>query len=109
MPIPKISNSYIGLYAQDDWRVTRNLTLNLGLRWDYDTDATGTSSPYGPCPNLTEVPTVPCVWMANVIDLSHHPDNKNFGPRVGFAYNLFGRGQHRDSRRVRYLLRPDHF
>ena len=93
VPIPHISNSYVGLYAQDDWRITHNLTINLGLRWDYDTDATGTSSDYGPCPNLTEQPTSPCVWMANVIDLHHHPDKKNFGPRVGFAYDPFGRGR----------------
>jgi Carboxypeptidase regulatory-like domain/TonB dependent receptor len=93
VPIPKISNSYIAFFAQDDWRVTHKLTLNLGLRWDFDTDATGTSSPYGPCPNLTEVPTSPCVWMANVIDLRHHPDKRNFGPRVGFAYDPFGQGK----------------
>jgi hypothetical protein len=93
VPIPNISNSYIAFFAQDDWRVTRNFTLNLGLRWDFDTDATGTSSPYGPCPNLTTQPTVPCSWMANVIDLSHHPDKKDFGPRVGFAYDPFGRGK----------------
>lgn len=93
VPIPKISNSYIAFFAQDDWRVTHKLTLNLGLRWDFDTDATGTSSPYGPCPNLTEVPTGPCVWMANVIDLHHHPDKKNFGPRVGFAYDPLGQGK----------------
>ncbi|HXM07429.1 MAG TPA: TonB-dependent receptor, partial [Candidatus Acidoferrum sp.] len=83
VPIPKISNSYISFFGQDDWRVNHKLTLNLGLRWDFDTDATGTSAPYGPCPNLTEVPTSPCVWMANVIDLHHHPDRKNFGPRIG--------------------------
>ncbi len=93
VPIPKISNSSIAFFAQDDWRLTRKLTLNLGLRWDFDTDATGTSSPYGPCPNLTEVPTSPCVWMANVIDLHHHPDKKNFGPRVGFAYDPLGQGK----------------
>jgi Carboxypeptidase regulatory-like domain/TonB dependent receptor len=93
VPIPKISNSYISFFGQDDWRVNRKLTLNLGLRWDFDTDATGTSAPYGPCPNLTEVPTNPCVWMANVIDLHHHPDKKNFGPRIGFAYDPFGQGK----------------
>ena len=73
--------------------MTHNLTLNLGLRWDFDTDSTGTSGAYGQCSSLTEEPTSPCVWMANVIDLHHHPDKKNFGPRIGFAYDPFGLGK----------------
>jgi len=93
VPIPQVGDSYTALYAQDDWRVRPNLTLNLGLRWEYDSDLTGTSSDHNPCPNLTSVPTQPCVWMGNVIDLKKHPDTKDFGPRVGFTFDPLGKGK----------------
>jgi hypothetical protein len=92
VPIPTVFNSYLAFYAQDDWRVLPKLTLNLGLRWEYDSNLTGTSSAHEPCPNLTTVPTVPCTWMANVIDLKKSPDKKDFSPRIGFVYDPFGSG-----------------
>jgi hypothetical protein len=90
VPIPHLGNNYLAGYAQDDWRIRPSLTLNLGLRWEYDTDLLGNDSTHGPCPSLTIQPTQPCVWMANVIDLRHNTDKKSFGPRVGFAYDPFG-------------------
>ena len=93
VPIPRIYNSYVGSYVQDDWRATPKLTINAGLRWEYDSNLTGNSSEHDPCPDPSVEPTKPCTWMANVIDLKKVPDKLNFGPRVGFVYDPFGKGK----------------
>ena len=67
--------------------------MNLGLRWEYDSNLTGNSSAHDPCPSLTVLPTKPCTWMANVINLKKYPDKRDFGPRVGFVFDPFGKGK----------------
>src|SRR5262249_36206475 len=39
-PQPAIQSKYYALYAQDDWKVNGRLTLNLGLRWEFETPNT---------------------------------------------------------------------
>ena len=92
VPIPTVFDSYVASYAQDDWRALPRLTLNLGLRWEYDSNLTGNSSAHDPCPSLTAQPTQSCTWMANEIPLKKTPEKKDFGPRVGFVYDLTGKG-----------------
>jgi hypothetical protein len=65
-----------GFFFQDDWRIRPRLTLNLGLRWDYE------QMPSPQIPN-TLLPAS-----------SQFPSDKNnFGPRLGFAWDLTGRGK----------------
>lgn len=72
-------------YAQDDWRIKQQLTLNLGLRWQYDpswTSANNGLASFNPY-NLT--------WTVN--GLNGAPEGsiqtnwKEFAPRLGFAWN----------------------
>ncbi len=55
-----LDHTYNGLFIQDKWRATDRLTLNGGLRWEFET------------------------WPSNVLN----SQLKNFDPRLGLAYNI---------------------
>src|ERR1700677_3796012 len=72
-----------GFFAQDNWKLNPRLTLQLGVRYDYEalpspvsnlTTAVGSFTPY--------------------TGLTNHPSDKNnVGPRIGFAYDVYGSGK----------------
>jgi outer membrane receptor protein involved in Fe transport len=78
----------LGLYFQDDWKVTKRLSLNLGLRWDKDYNLVGASA-IAKSRTFEELTAIGSPYAK----LSHD-DNKDFSPRVGFAYDLTGQGRH---------------
>ncbi|MEK6397419.1 MAG: TonB-dependent receptor, partial [Terriglobus sp.] len=74
------------IHGQDDWKVNPNLTLNIGLRWEY-------GSPYYNLGNtVTNFDPVTATMLSaknsgGVYDKTLiHPDLNDFAPRVGFAY-----------------------
>ncbi len=69
------TNEYAG-YVQDDWKLLPRLTINLGLRYDYQ------QMPKAKIPN----PNIPVT--AGMPD-----DRNNFSPRFGFAWDVFGKGK----------------
>jgi hypothetical protein len=86
------------LFAQDNWRISRRLTLNLGLRWEYYPVQTGQNNvgTFVPGVQSTRFPTAPLGLLTSgdqgIPDgLLHTPWN-TIAPRFGFAYDLFGNG-----------------
>jgi hypothetical protein len=72
------------VFAQDDWRVSRRLTLNLGVRWDYLSKPT---EEFGRQSNF-DIQTDALIQAAGASDALANQNYKNFAPRVGFAYDL---------------------
>ena len=87
-------DSDYGIFAQDDWKVRSNLTVNLGLRWEYFTpltEARNTLSNYvfgsqGFINGSVCGPVAPLTRCSNG-DQLYQPDRNNLGPRIGFAWS----------------------
>jgi hypothetical protein len=100
-------NGNYHLYAQDDFKVNRRLTLNLGLRYELNTpyvqlhDWTSSIRPYvgcaADCAHSTKFPTAPAGLVfpgdPGVPRGLINTDKNNFAPRLGFAWDPFGGGR----------------
>lgn len=104
-PEVDLDNTVVGLYIQDDWRLTDQLELNLGLRWDYESNANNKDyvTPANVVTGLNQ-------WIASTdggkaagyapswFDMDDYistGDNRDaftgaFQPRIGFSYDVFG-------------------
>jgi hypothetical protein len=97
--VPGLRYQYKALFAQDDWKISRKLTLNIGLRWDlfmprheHNTNISG-FDPSVPNPGAGNR-LAPSAFLEMVrgatIRVRASPTRtiKAFGPRIGFAYQL---------------------
>jgi hypothetical protein len=82
-----VQNS-IGVYAQDDWKITPRLSLSFGLRYDI----------FGNLRDLNNqaanfLPTSGLVQVGHGINRLYNVDYGDVGPHVGFAWDIFGSGK----------------
>ena len=100
-------NRQLGFYLQDDWTIGPRLTLNAGVRWDYESDMLNNDYV---TPDEVRVATAPFVdgnrYFTDGDD--RPPFYGAWQPRVGLSYALSSSGQSRAVRRLRPLLRSRH-
>jgi hypothetical protein len=95
------ANSF-DLFAQDDWRIRPSLSLNLGLRYEYNgpyTEANNQIANLNVAPGFTAanvvipagavVPTSSATFIPSSTSSLINPDRNNFAPRVGIAWKPF--------------------
>jgi outer membrane receptor protein involved in Fe transport len=92
-PYFEVPTKQLGLYFQDDWKVTPRLTVNLGLRWDKDFNLIG-GSKIKESRTYQELVALNNPLSNPYVSKIAHDDNKDFSPRVGFAYDITGTGRH---------------
>jgi len=120
-PVFTINTTDYGVFGEDHWKLSPRLTVDIGLRWDYEAlppvysalTTTGTSTPSfapllgttsgnnGLCLNTNGSGTIytytgpgTCPSLAANANMMNDPSDKlNFGPRLGLAYDPFGTGK----------------
>ncbi len=90
-----VDYNYMGFFAQDEWRITRKLTLNYGVRWDYYGNPNEINGQQGTLSNIAQFNGINNVDNATIAKSTSWTsrDLNNFAPRFGFAYDPFGDGK----------------
>ncbi len=89
---------YLAGFLQDDWAVTQNLTLNLGLRWETDTPMIDTNNRMNSFDSHQINPVSGTAGVVKFLGLNgfrtnpYDADLNDFGPRFGFAWKPFASG-----------------
>lgn len=86
-PTRNISQWLYAGYIQDDWRVTPRVTVNLGLRYEFQAVPTEANNLLG-----NWEPSVGFEQVGKNISSIYNPDHRNFSPRVGVAWDVTGKG-----------------
>src|SRR5579864_4045780 len=90
----------MSLYAQDNWKIRPRFTINLGLRWEYNsplTDLNNDVNTFRLGQQSTVFPTAPTGLVfpgdTGISNSTYRTDWHDFGPRVGFAWDVTGNGR----------------
>ena len=85
-PTRHLHNWAYAAFLQDDWRLSRNLTVNFGLRYEFNSVVKEAHNLLG---NFD--PNLGLVQVGKQISAPYNADHKNFAPRFGFAWDVSGR------------------
>ncbi|MBI3208158.1 MAG: TonB-dependent receptor [Candidatus Solibacter usitatus] len=89
LPLTDVRQNRYGFYFQDDWKASRRLTINLGVRYEYNSVATDVQGLWRSISFATQergyptlIPTIRTPYAF------YKPEKKNFMPRIGIAYRV---------------------
>ncbi len=81
--VKDVDNNFFAFYVQDDWKISPRFTLNLGLRYELDTNTKNVG-------NFGDIFSIVRPFLASG---DRKKDKNNFGPRLGFNWDPWGDGK----------------